>query len=975
MAVAIAVMTFWLGAFFVLLVEAAIFYIWFASKRVIKHQNLPEVKTKPPQVVEELIQHIAEKGSGPEESCQFLNIALSFWFQEMRDSAIVKRFVMRRVQKEFEDFMMTRTQGKLVEQLVVRDYSLGEQLPVFHSVKLTDVKYDQGSSVIKSMDISLDVEYKGGAQMRIDADLVLGRCAFVSVKVCYVKGQGRLRFTRDGCTSWSFSFYETPELQVEVECHLDGKQFNQLSSFIENQIHKWVKKKHTLPHYKIRFQPFFTQPAPQDQRVELFVHDSDLTVGQLTVEVVNCSRLPPVYHPSQLFCSLKLAGQPCQPLPGMWRMLWPVVECEVARPLDGEAIGVNFADTSWKEREDERHELVVAVTLSPHTSAAIAGICKGDVLCSINHMKVTSAKSVVKLLHKISTEKFLFTLMRPPSYAQSELLGNAREQKKRHKHYHRDTNTTLSPSHGQRKPFKSHSKHEEKLRHLPISGDFDPNLPPECYVDNYDGKGVKNDAKLDLRRHYCSVSDLNDRATDPKSSGQTDVMLTRSASLFPAVRLPDSAELDIVRASSPGMDQTDLMDQPSSNPDLCTTSLKPASQNPRWDEKFTFNVTPEHQYLNVMVWCHMEDGKGLALSQASISLTDVALQCLSTSLCTHSQRYVLLPVEPVKFGSSRSVIRVSGSRGNIVYEGVYGGDVLLRLTHTTEHHQPPEMADPQPNNTTTPELDQLSDHQAISDCSDNEDMPVAFNGEHKLLQNEPAEKLMTDHDFKPTEIKHGPAYCVICSKKFWSHKVLKCLHCHLMCHKRCSQYCLRQVPCRRVTSGYSIEKDHVTDDHVTDDHVADDHVAAAVVVDKMDDHDFERSITSADFLSDGSETDLSEYEYPHGPVRSESVNSFDEPHEADKQLKYELVYSFDEPHKTEEQLRHEMKTILQEIDSINTAYNAIGRTSPTTEQEEESIKATQENLSVKLEELKSQLSQCHTDLQLIEELNKLDDDT
>ena len=50
MAVAIAVMTFWLGAFFVLLVEAAIFYIWFASKRVIKHQNLPEVKTKPPQV-------------------------------------------------------------------------------------------------------------------------------------------------------------------------------------------------------------------------------------------------------------------------------------------------------------------------------------------------------------------------------------------------------------------------------------------------------------------------------------------------------------------------------------------------------------------------------------------------------------------------------------------------------------------------------------------------------------------------------------------------------------------------------------------------------------------------------------------------------------------------------------------------------------------------------------------------------------
>lgn len=34
-----------------------------------------------------------------------------------------------------------------------------------------------------------------------------------------------------------------------------------------------------------------------------------------------------------------------------------------------------------------------------------------------------------------------------------------------------------------------------------------------------------------------------------------------------------------------------------------------------------------------------------------------------------------------------------------------------------------------------------------------------------LLQNEPAEKLKTDHDFQPTEIKNVPARCVICKKK------------------------------------------------------------------------------------------------------------------------------------------------------------------------------------------------------------------
>ena len=47
------------------------------------------------------------------------------------------------------------------------------------------------------------------------------------------------------------------------------------------------------------------------------------------------------------------------------------------------------------------------------------------------------------------------------------------------------------------------------------------------------------------------------------------------------------------------------------------------------------------------------------------------------------------------------------------------------------------------------------------------------NGEHKLLQNEPAEKLKTDHEFILTEIKHGPAHCVICGKKVRGDNLIK----------------------------------------------------------------------------------------------------------------------------------------------------------------------------------------------------------
>ena len=39
------------------------------------------------------------------------------------------------------------------------------------------------------------------------------------------------------------------------------------------------------------------------------------------------------------------------------------------------------------------------------------------------------------------------------------------------------------------------------------------------------------------------------------------------------------------------------------------------------------------------------------------------------------------------------------------------------------------------------------------------------SGGHVLLQNEPAEKLKTDHSFQTTEVKNIPARCVICKKK------------------------------------------------------------------------------------------------------------------------------------------------------------------------------------------------------------------
>jgi len=64
------------------------------------------------------------------------------------------------------------------------------------------------------------------------------------------------------------------------------------------QIRKSVRKKHTLPAYKLRYQPFFTTAAmilagqtALTPRRDIYVSGQRLNVGRLRVTVLNCTRL------------------------------------------------------------------------------------------------------------------------------------------------------------------------------------------------------------------------------------------------------------------------------------------------------------------------------------------------------------------------------------------------------------------------------------------------------------------------------------------------------------------------------------------------------------------------------------------------------------------------------------------------------------------------------------------------------------
>ena len=77
-------------------------------------------------------------------------------------------------------------------------------------------------------------------------------------------------------------------------------------SFFFFQIKRILRKRHTLPHYKMRYKPFFSLPEELIYQKDLSVKGNLIGQGQLEVKVIGCSRLlvEPANH--FLFCTLSV---------------------------------------------------------------------------------------------------------------------------------------------------------------------------------------------------------------------------------------------------------------------------------------------------------------------------------------------------------------------------------------------------------------------------------------------------------------------------------------------------------------------------------------------------------------------------------------------------------------------------------------------------------------------------------------------
>ncbi|XP_033037470.1 PDZ domain-containing protein 8 isoform X1 [Trachypithecus francoisi] len=356
------------------------------------------------------------------ETCYFLNATILFLFRELRDTALTRRWVTKKIKVEFEELLQTKTAGRLLEGLSLRDVFLGETVPFIKTIRLVrpvvpsatgEPDGPEGEALPaacpEELAFEAEVEYNGGFHLAIDVDLVFGKSAYLFVKLSRVVGRLRLVFTRVPFTHWFFSFVEDPLIDFEVRSQFEGRPMPQLTSIIVNQLKKIIKRKHTLPSYKIRFKPFFpyqTLQGFEEDEEHIHIQQWALTEGRLKVTLLECSRLlifGSYDREANVHCTLELSSS-----------VWEEKQRSSIKTV--ELIKGNLQSVGLTLRlvqsTDGYAGHVIIETVAPNSPAAIADLQRGDRLIAIGGVKITSTLQVLKLI-KQAGDRVLVYYERP----------------------------------------------------------------------------------------------------------------------------------------------------------------------------------------------------------------------------------------------------------------------------------------------------------------------------------------------------------------------------------------------------------------------------------------------------------------------------------------------------------------------------------------------------------------------------------
>ncbi|XP_041973909.1 PDZ domain-containing protein 8 isoform X2 [Aricia agestis] len=703
--------------------------------------------TLPPEILNELTRGA---GSTPEGA---LNAMLQFIFQQ---STADTRWLRRRMASELAELLAKTSSGKIFESLTLRSLEVGTEFPSITNLRLVNGELEDDGARLRSLDLKLDLAYDGSFRIEVDAVMLLGKIANISITVEHISGNVRVMFRRTPYTHWALAFEAPPKLELRVRGRFQGRQLKpRLAALVAAHIRRAVAQRHTLPNYKIRYKPFFPKSEPGSAEGE----EGPTPHGKLTVRLVEVTRLQWGGGNGIVRAALAVDSHAWVSL-RRGILVLDVVLPAVTGPLGlvcCQGVGAVLVDT--------------VVPMSP---AYRADLRRDDVVLAIDNKPVNNVAQVGKLLRMVERRAVTVRVRRGGSGNStrredepkklrtnfsfrrvSEVMEGVRMQgmgKNASKSSLTDSDSSAKVTDQQSESETPVKQKTEPLRQVPKANEQGP-------------------ANFGLRKRRCSVenksSDSSAGSTPPASGASTplrqatvinktvkhpDIPVIRTDSEYKIQEKPEiTLEEDETQFEAGGPRQTEHLE-------ICqmfwtkSVQIKPIIP---FDEETEFKLNENHKYLNVNVWATVPGEKEeILLGYLNIPLAALLSECQDSTVPHHMKRYQFLPPDvDIKFSKSHKLSSHAGFEPCLCF-----GDALVWWEWEDAGSA---RAAPRPARGATPP------------------------------RTQPAR---TVHDFVRTHF-HRSTQCDFCNKKIWLKDAMQCRNCGLCCHKKCVTKCQETSPC------------------------------------------------------------------------------------------------------------------------------------------------------------------------------------
>nr|XP_014088967.1 PDZ domain-containing protein 8 isoform X1 [Bactrocera oleae] len=695
-----------------------------------------------------------------------INFVMQFLFHELKNSSRVRKWFYRKLSLELDELLAKTTTGKLFDKLTIKELELGDQFPEIRTLRVHSIELNDTGDRIENLDILLEIHYNGNFRTSIDADMVLGKKGSLTLIVKQLSGLARLQFTRQPYTHWSLSFLGDPELDLAIESKYQGRQMqSNITSLISNQIRKAVRRKHTLPNYKLRYKPFFHKTPEEDA-------DGDIQPnGTLEVRMFEISRLMCTEVTTEVYCTLTLASLAFVEIRQKDnRNVIVLIDVEIHKAKN-QQIGILF-----KQNTEQCVEIEAVL---PNTPACKSDLRPGDMLIAIEGKRVQSIQQVAKIFKSLQTSAYRLRIERViPGIIRNDAILEDLELYEDLGDAHMGYSVGKTPTeHNElagRQASTRQSTGDKGSSSESSLGNTPTNSPKKSKLIT---KALKKTISRELNEHNKEIEE------EHKLKNKQSLKSEDKTKGSPKVLIDTVGEVEHYYQHS--------------------TVDRSINRLIHIDDLSCFKLEAKSRYLNIGVYSKSA-GDGLLLGYVNIPVGQILAECCETSLVQCWKIYELSPPIPQDL-KTHKLSSQSGFIPDLCF-----GDVLFAFTwEGNPNLQPSEPLTKQVSKSKS--KNNYADEKMDNDSGvyDTNSLRITPSSSSLTLINQTTSSQLRSHSFVRTHFQRA-TQCDFCGKKIWLKDAVQCSECAMCCHKKCISKCQNATVCGPVDCSNVLRQPSIT---------------------------------------------------------------------------------------------------------------------------------------------------------------------